>query len=102
MRNGLKIFDADTHVRPDADLLEPYLPAAARAKLAQFERYKAKNKEGAVTYLMGSRHYKRRLGAADDEAPENQDYMRGYKRHKHGKHDALVEGDPRMRIRDVD
>ena len=23
MRNGFKIFDADTHVRPDAHLLEP-------------------------------------------------------------------------------
>jgi hypothetical protein len=29
-RNGYKIFDADTHVRPDADLLERYLTAAAR------------------------------------------------------------------------
>ena len=51
----IKIFDADTHVRPDADLLEPYLTAAARAKLAQYEKYKAKNKDGAVTYLMGER-----------------------------------------------
>src|SRR5215831_12627118 len=102
MRNGLKIFDADTHVRPDADLLEPYLPAAARTKLAQFEGYRAKNKEGAVTYLMGTRHYKRRLGAADDEAPENQDYMRGYKRHQHGKPDPLCERDPAVRIKDMD
>ncbi len=38
-RNGYKIFDADTHVRPDAELLEPYLAAAARAKLAQYEKY---------------------------------------------------------------
>ena len=27
-RNGYKIFDADTHVRPDADLLEPYMSAS--------------------------------------------------------------------------
>ena len=54
-RNGYKIFDADTHVRPDADLLERYLTAAARAKLAQYEKHKAKNKDGAVTYLMGER-----------------------------------------------
>src|SRR4029434_10687776 len=84
MRNGFKIFDADTHVRPDADLLEPYLSTAARAKLAQFEQHRTENKAGALTYLMGTRQYKRRLGAADDEAPENQDYMRGYKRHQHG------------------
>ena len=61
MRNGFKIFDADTHVRPDADLLEPYLSTTALAKLGQFEQHRTKNKEGAVTYLMGTRHYKRRL-----------------------------------------
>ena len=32
-RNGYKIFDADTHVRPDADLLKPYMTAAARAEV---------------------------------------------------------------------
>ena len=32
MRNGFKIFDADTHVRPDADLLEPYLDSGARSE----------------------------------------------------------------------
>ena len=29
-RNGFEIFDADTHVRPDADLLQPYLSTDAR------------------------------------------------------------------------
>jgi len=74
-RNGFKIFDADTHVRPDADLLGPFLAAESRQKLGRFDKYKAKNKEGAVTYLMGTRHYKRRLGAAGEEAPENKEYM---------------------------
>ena len=76
-RNGYKIFDADTHVRPDADLLEPFLSAESLAKLGQFDKYKAKNKEGAVTYLLGTRHYKRRLGAVDEGAPENREYMAG-------------------------
>ena len=53
-RNGYRIFDADTHVRPDAKLLIPYLPAPAREKLSQFEKYQARNQDGAVTYLMGS------------------------------------------------
>ena len=44
-RNGFKIFDADTHVRPDADLLQPFLTAQAREKLATFEPYKAKNRK---------------------------------------------------------
>ena len=76
-RNGYKIFDADTHVRPDADLLEPYLSASARAKLAHYENFKARNNEGAITYLMGERKYKRRLGLAGDEEPQAKEYMSG-------------------------
>jgi len=101
-RNGYRIFDADTHVRPDADLLEPYLPVATRALLTQYENYKARNKEGAVTYLMGERKYKRRLGVADDQAPQRSEYMSGYKRHQHGKPNPLCERDPAARIRDMD
>jgi predicted TIM-barrel fold metal-dependent hydrolase len=101
-RNGYRIFDADTHVRPDADLLEPYLPIATRALLAQYENYKTRNKDGAVTYLMGERKYKRRLGAADDAAPQRSEYMSGYKRHQHGKPNPLCERDPAARIRDMD
>ena len=101
-RNGYKIFDADTHVRPDADLLEPYLSAAARDKLAQYEKYKARNKDGAVTYLMGERKYKRRLGLASDAAPQKKEYMSGYKRHQHGKPNPLCERDPAVRIQDMD
>ena len=101
-RGGFKIFDADTHVRPDADLLEPYLPTTERLKLSHLDRYKAKNKEGAVTYLIGTRHYKRRLGAADENAPENKEYMAGYKRHQHGTPDPLCERDPAARIKDMD
>jgi len=101
-RNGFKIFDADTHVRPDADLLQPYLDVDMRAKLNRFDRYKATNKEGAVTYLMGTRHYQRRLGAAAEDAPENKEYMSGYKRHQHGKPDPLCERDPAVRLKDMD
>jgi hypothetical protein len=54
-RNGYKIFDADTQVRPDAELLEPYMASSARDKVARYEKYRAKNKDCAVTYLMGGR-----------------------------------------------
>lgn len=101
-RNGYQIFDADTHVRPDADRLEPYLPAAIRALLTQYESYKIRNKEGAVTYLMGERKYKRRLGLADGATPGRNEYMSGYKRHQHGKPNPLCECDPAARIRDMD
>ena len=70
-RNGFRIFDADTHVRPDAGLLMPYMTAPAREKLARFEKYQARNSDGAVTYLMGERSYKRRLGLASAGAPKS-------------------------------
>ena len=101
-RNGFKIFDADTHVRPDADLLEPYMSAASRQRLAQYNSSKARNKDGAVTYLMGERSYKRRLGLAGEAAAQNKDYMSGYKRHQHGKPNPLCERDPAIRIQDMD
>ena len=101
-RNGFKIFDADTHVRPDADLLEPYLSAEMRAKLESFNAHKERNKDGAVTYLMGAREYKRRLGALPGAKPEKNEYMQGYKRHQHGKPDPLCERDATVRIKDMD
>src|SRR6185369_2346867 len=101
-RNGYKIFDADTHVRPDAELLRPRLSNSAQAKLAQYEKFKAKNKDGAVTYLMGERSYKRRLGLSADAAPPKDEYMSGYKRHQHGKPNSLCEQDPSVRIQDMD
>ena len=101
-RDGFRIFDADTHVRPDAELLEPYLLAATRAKLKPFEDHRAKNKDGNVTYLMGERDYKRRLGSAAGAKPDTKEYMSGYKRHQHGKPNPLCERDPAVRIQDMD
>src|SRR4029434_10681490 len=94
-RNGYKIFDADTHVRPDADLLEPYLSNLARAKLALYENYRARHNHGAVTYLMGERKYKRRLGLAGDEEPQGKEYMSGYKRQQHRKPHPLCARETR-------
>jgi len=51
---------------------------------------------------MGTRHYQRRLGAAAEDAPENREYMSGYKRHQHGKPDPLCERDPAVRLKDMD
>ena len=51
---------------------------------------------------MGERKYKRRLGLAGDAAPQNNEYMSGYKRHQHGKPNPLCERDPAVRIQDMD
>ena len=101
-RNGFKIFDADTHVRPDAELLEPYLSVVMRDKLKQFVAHRATNKDGNVTYLMGERDYKRRLGSLVGAKPDDKEYMSGYKRHQHGKPNPLCERDPAVRIQDMD
>ena len=70
--------------------------------MAQFEKYQARNKDGAVTYLMGERSYKRRLGFASDGAPQKKEYMSGYKRHQHGKPNPLCERDAAVRISDME
>ena len=33
MRNGRKVYDSDTHLRPTAEMWDDYLPAAAREVL---------------------------------------------------------------------
>ena len=71
-RNGFKIFDADTHVRPDADLLERLFVGGERARSSRSTKsIKAKNKDGAVTYLMGERVIQAPAGLASDAAPQN-------------------------------
>jgi len=78
------------------------MSASTRDKLAHYEKYKTRNKEGAVTYLMGERKYKRRLGLASEAAPQSKEYMSGYKRHQHGNPNPLCERDPAVRIADMD
>jgi predicted TIM-barrel fold metal-dependent hydrolase len=40
MRNGLKVYDSDTHVHASAEGLEPYLSASARKLLPDLDQYK--------------------------------------------------------------
>jgi predicted TIM-barrel fold metal-dependent hydrolase len=101
-RSGYKIFDADSHVRPDASLLDPYLSNEIRQKLREFERYRSKDVAGSITYLMGARDYKRRLGLPHADFAEKSEYMKGYKRHQHGKPDPRCERDPAARLKDMD
>ena len=55
-RAGFKIFDSDTHVGPFVDVLDPYLDAATKTSLAEWEPYKqAHRRTGHVTYTRGQR-----------------------------------------------
>jgi predicted TIM-barrel fold metal-dependent hydrolase len=40
MRNGQKIYDADTHVQPSAEVLEPYLPNLVRDRVPDLDKHK--------------------------------------------------------------
>ena len=69
-RGGYKFFDTDAHVGPYVDVLEPYLTADDKARLAGWEQFKATSRGGHVSYNKGQRKYQRRLytETADDDA----------------------------------
>ncbi len=46
MRNGLKIYDADTHVQPSAEVLDPYLPKWVFDRIPDLESRKVPIKIG--------------------------------------------------------
>ena len=51
MRNGFKVFDADTHLQPSVETLTPYMDAATQARqpeLAQFLREVKTGRAGQI------------------------------------------------------
>jgi uncharacterized protein len=101
-RDGFKIFDADTHVGPDANILAAYLSAAEKQRLSAWDLYKSSGRNGHRTYTRGQRTYRRRLGAAaPEEAPAG--YMAGFAGVKRAREPSpLVDADPAARIADMD
>lgn len=101
-KNGYKIFDSDTHVGPYMEVLENYLAADEKARLAGWEQYKATNNKGNRTYNKGQRIYRRRLGDAKaDQTPAG--YMAGFTGVKRERDPApRGDHDPAERIKDMD
>jgi len=101
-RDGFRIFDSDTHVGPDMNVLSRYLSEADKATLGPWERYRSVSRQGHVTYTRGQRHYRRRLGdARPDEAPAG--YMAGFTGvHRERPVSPLVDQDPGERIKDME
>jgi uncharacterized protein len=101
-RDGYRIFDADTHVGPDAAILGRYLSVAEKDRLAGWEEFAARDRHGRVTYTKGQRRYRRRLGdAAPDEAPAG--YMAGFTGVKRTRDPSpFVDAEPTARIADMD
>ncbi len=104
-RDGYKIFDSDTHVGPDAGILEQYLTESEKAKLSPWKSYQSVNQRtGQVTYTKGARTYRHRLGmAAADDSASTTGYMAGFTgAHKGNDPSPLVDANPAARIQDMD
>src|SRR5258708_24201455 len=101
VRNGYRVFDSDTHGGPYMDVLEGYLSAAEKEKLAAWEPHRSKSK-GFPVYTKGQRRYLRKLGTAEAQ-PDKGGYMTGFTGAKREREPA-VRGDhePAERIKDLD
>jgi uncharacterized protein len=68
MKNGFRIYDADTHVNPAAEVLERYVDPAFRPRLAELAPYRlaasrgANGADGLHHYRVGPKFYRRVLG----------------------------------------
>ena len=68
MKNGLRVYDADTHVNPAAEILEGYVDPAFRPRLAELVPYRLpvdRVIDGSPAlhyYRVGRKYYRRVLG----------------------------------------
>ena len=108
MKNGFRIFDTDTHIRPSIETLEPYYDPALRARLPELEVYKRENRrnvEGMVvgrhSYMLGERvAYSRLLGKAAPEPGRFRPRSK-YMGTRHATTGA-IDDDAGARLRDMD
>src|SRR5712664_1591166 len=63
MKNGFRIYDADTHVNPAAEVLERYVDPGFRPRLAELAAYRVPA-NGLHNYRVGTKFYRRVLGEA--------------------------------------
>jgi predicted TIM-barrel fold metal-dependent hydrolase len=70
MKNGVRVYDADTHVNPAAEVLERYVDPGFRPRLADLAPYRARSartadgEDGLHHYRVGTKFYRRVLGEA--------------------------------------
>ena len=71
MRNGIKVYDSDTHVNPAADILDQYSSPSFRPRLAELDPYRLQFGQAAqgsgqlMQYRVGTKFYHRILGDAE-------------------------------------
>ncbi len=107
MKNGLRVFDADTHVEPTAEVLDTYVDPGFRPRLAELAPYRMPvrpgNPGGAPgrhVYRYGQISYRRILGeAAPRETHSGRDtHWMGSKMPRPGTQDDQAEA----RVKDMD
>src|ERR1700751_1205900 len=64
MKNGYRVFDADTHINPAAEVLERYVDPGFRPRLAELADYRRASGDGRHHYSFGRKFYRRVLGEA--------------------------------------
>ena len=101
-RNGIKIFDSDTHVGPSMQILEQYLSVEQKAKFEPFADQRTVNSTtGQVGYSIGQRQYRRRLGAAEEGMGTG--YLSGFAgSHKGREPDPDIDRDAAKRMADLE
>jgi uncharacterized protein len=106
MKNGFRIYDADTHVNPAAEVLERYVDPEFRPRLAELAPYRTAPSRGADSadglhhYRVGPKFYRRVLGEA---APREtftgrESQWRGGKKPRPGVQNEAAEN----RVKDMD
>lgn len=106
MRNGYKVFDADTHVNPVAEVLERYVDPGFRLRLPELDAYKVPvggSDNGGPqkhVYRVGTKLYQRILGQAgpDDKFTGRRTSWRGSKQPR----DGVGDDNATNRVLDMD
>jgi len=106
MKNGFKVWDTDTHVRPSLESLEPYYDPAFRARLPELEQYKRVQTRDAEGMVIGRHSYafpeenpfKRTLGQVEMGVERPSSHYQGRRYASHG----AIDDDADARIRDQD
>jgi uncharacterized protein len=106
MKNGLRVYDADTHVNPAAEVLERYVDPGFRPRLAELAPYRAPvsrevdGSSGLHNYRVGTKFYRRILGEASprESFTGRESRWRGSKMPRPGAQDDR----PGNRVKDMD
>jgi predicted TIM-barrel fold metal-dependent hydrolase len=106
MKNGFRIYDADTHVNPAAEVLARYVDPDFRPRIAELAPYcapisrEADGRDGLHNYRVGTKFYRRILGeaAARESFTGRESQWRGGKLPRPGVQDDQAEN----RVADMD